>query len=123
MNRILLRRVVSAVDLSDRSVPTLKRALQLAYLHGGELFVVHVTNGGLASTEAEKRRVADAFAALQRVSDAEPYHTVPIRWILLHGNPAIELARFIRRTDADLAVVGGALPRPSTGVVHSGSGA
>jgi hypothetical protein len=28
MNRILLRRIVSAVDLSDRSVPTLKRALQ-----------------------------------------------------------------------------------------------
>jgi nucleotide-binding universal stress UspA family protein len=35
----------------------------------------------------------------------------------LHGDPAIELARFIRGVDADLAVVGGALPRPSTGVV------
>jgi nucleotide-binding universal stress UspA family protein len=54
---------------------------------------------------------------LQRLSDAEPYHTVPVRWILLHGDPAIELARFVRRTDADLAVVGGASPSPSTGVV------
>ena len=117
MSRVLLRRVVSAVDLSDRSVPTLKSGLQLAYLHSGELFVVHVTNGRLASTESEKRRVTDAFAALQRLSDAEPYHTVPVRWILLHGDPAMELARFIRRTDADLAVVGGALARPSTGVV------
>ena len=117
MSRVLLRRVVSAVDLSDRSVPTLKRALQLAYLHSGELFVVHVTNGQLAATEPEKRRVTDAFAALQRLVDAEPYHKVPVRWILLHGDPAIELARFVRRTDADLTVVGGALPRPSTGVV------
>jgi nucleotide-binding universal stress UspA family protein len=117
MNRILLRRVVSAVDLSDRSIPTLKRALQLAYLQGGELFVVHVTNGRLASAESKKRRVTDSFAALQRLSDADPYHTVPVRWILLQGDPAIELARFIRRIDADLAVVGGALPRPSTGVV------
>ena len=29
MNRVLLRRIVCAVDLSDRSVPSLKRALQL----------------------------------------------------------------------------------------------
>jgi nucleotide-binding universal stress UspA family protein len=42
---------------------------------------------------------------------------VTVRWILLHGDPAIELARFIRAVDADLAVVGGALPRPATGVV------
>lgn len=56
MNRVLLRRIVAAVNLSDRSVPTLQRALQLAYLHGGELSVVHATNGRRASTEAETRR-------------------------------------------------------------------
>lgn len=117
MNRILLRRIVSAVDLSDRSVPTLKRALQLAYLHGGELLVVHVTNGRLASTESETQRVTDAFFALRRFTDASPYRTIPVRWILAHGDPAIEIARLVRRTNADLAVVGGALPRPSTGVV------
>jgi nucleotide-binding universal stress UspA family protein len=105
------------VNLSDRSVPMLKRALQLAYLHGGELFVVHATNGRRASTESETRKVTDAFAELQRITDLEPYHTVTVRWIQLHGDPAIELARFIRGVDADLAVVGGALPRPSTGVV------
>jgi nucleotide-binding universal stress UspA family protein len=117
MNRILLRRIVSAVDLSDRSAPLLRRALQLAYLHGGELFVVHVTNPRRASTASDRKRVADAFTALQRLSDAEPYHTVTVRWIQLHGEPAIELARFIRGLNADLAVVGGALSRPSTGVV------
>jgi nucleotide-binding universal stress UspA family protein len=36
---------------------------------------------------------------------------------MAHGSPAIELARLIRQTDADLTVVGGALSRPSTGVV------
>jgi len=40
-----------------------------------------------------------------------------VRWILAHGDPAMEIARLVRRTNADLAVVGGALPRPSTGVV------
>jgi nucleotide-binding universal stress UspA family protein len=54
---------------------------------------------------------------MRRLADAEPYHTVPVRWIMAYGSPAIELARFIRRTNADLAVVGGALPRLSTGVV------
>jgi nucleotide-binding universal stress UspA family protein len=98
-------------------VPTLKRALQLAGLHGGELFVVHVTNGRPASTGSETRNVTDAFAALQRLTNAGPYQTVTVRWILLHGDPAIELARFIRAVDADLAVVGGALLRPATGVV------
>ena len=117
MNRVLLRRIVCAVDLSEQSVPSLKRALQLAHLHGGELFVAHVTNGRLASTESETRKVTEAFAALHRVTDAEPYRTATVRWILLHGDPAIELARFIRGVDADLAIVGGASPRPSTGVV------
>ena len=117
MNRILLRRIVSAVDLSDRSVPTLNRALQLAYLHGGELLVVHVTNGRLGSTESEQQRVTDAFFALRRFTDADPYRTIAVRWILAHGDPAIEIARLVRRTNADVAVVGGALPRPSTGVV------
>ena len=64
MSRVLLRRAVSAAGLSDRSVPTLKRALPLAYLHGGELFVVHVTNGQLASTESGQRGVTNAFAAV-----------------------------------------------------------
>jgi nucleotide-binding universal stress UspA family protein len=116
MNRILFRRIVVAVDLSDQSVPSLKRALQLAHLHGGALFAVHVTDGRLAATEAAQRTVTDAFSALRRLTDAE-HQTVPVRWIVAHGNPAIELARFIRRTNADLTVVGGALPRPSTGVV------
>ncbi len=117
MNRVLLRRIVCAVDLSEQSVRSLKRALQLAHLHGGELFVAHVTNGRLASTDSATRKVTEAFTALQRVTDAEPYRTVTVRWILLHGDPAIELARFIRGVDAGLAVVGGASPRPSTGVV------
>jgi nucleotide-binding universal stress UspA family protein len=105
------------VDLSDRSVPTLKRALQLAYLHGGELLVVHVTNGRITPTESEQQRVTDAFFALRRFTDADPYRAIPVRWILAHGDPAMEIARLVRRTNADLAVVGGALPRPSTGVV------
>jgi hypothetical protein len=37
MNRVLFRRIVCAVDLSDQSGSSLKRAVHLAYLHGGEL--------------------------------------------------------------------------------------
>src|SRR5688572_5627698 len=117
MNRVLFQRVVCAVDLSDQSAPVLRRALALVQLHGGELFVVHVTHERLESTESAKRSVTGAFFAMRRLADAEPYHTVPVRWIMAYGSPAIEVARFIRRTNADLAVVGGALPRLSTGVV------
>jgi nucleotide-binding universal stress UspA family protein len=105
------------VDLSDQSAPVLRRALELVKLHGGELFVVHVATERLESTESAKGIVAGAFAAMRRLADAEPYDTVPVRWIMAYGSPAIEVARFIRRTNADLAVVGGALPRLSTGVV------
>ena len=117
MNRVLFQRVVCAVDLSDQSAPVLRRALELVKLHGGELFVVHVTTERLKSTESANTIVTDAFSAMRRLADAEPYNTVPVRWIVAYGSPAIELARFIRRTNADLAVVGGALPRLSTGVV------
>ena len=117
MNRVLLRRIVCAVDLSDQSALSLKRALELALLHGGELFVVHVTNERFEPTESATRSVTDAFSALRRLADTELYHPVSVRWIMAYGSPAIELARFIRRTKADLAIVGGALPRLSTGVV------
>ena len=60
MNRALPRRIVCAVDLSDRSVPSLKRALQLAPLHGAELFVVHVANAGVASPVDWRRRYSGA---------------------------------------------------------------
>ena len=116
MNRVVLRRIVCAVDLSDRSAASLKRALQLARLHGGELFVVHVAELRLASTDSARRSVTDAFLALRPHVDREPL-AAPVRWIIAHGDPAIEVARFVRRMNADLAVVGGALPRPSTGVV------
>jgi nucleotide-binding universal stress UspA family protein len=115
MNRVVLRRIVCAIDLSDRSVASLKRALQLARLHDGELFVVHVAEHRFASIESA-RRITDAFSALRPHLDREPL-AAPVRWISAHGNPAIEVARFIRRLNADLAVVGAALPRPSTGVI------
>jgi hypothetical protein len=50
MNRVLLRRIVCAVDLPEQSVRRLKRALQLAHLHGGELFVARVRWAGFCCT-------------------------------------------------------------------------
>jgi nucleotide-binding universal stress UspA family protein len=94
-------------------VPSLKRALQLARLHGGELFVVHVAEQRFASIEAARRSITNAFLTLRQHTDREPL-TAPVRWIVAYGNPAIEVARFIRRMNADLAVVGAALPGPST---------
>ena len=116
MDRVVLRRIVCAVDLSDRSGPSLKRALQLARVHGAELFVVHVAEQRLASIETARRNITTALLALRQHTDRDPL-TAPVRWIVAHGNPAIEVARFIRRMNADLAVIGAALPSPSTGVV------
>ena len=118
MDRVVLRRIVCAVDLSERSVPSLKQALQLARLHRSELLVVHVAEQWDARTESARRKVTDAFLTLRRHVVRETL-TAPVRWIVAHGNPAIELARFIRRTNADLAVVGAVLPSSSAGVVGS----
>jgi nucleotide-binding universal stress UspA family protein len=117
MTRVLLRRIVCAVDLSDRSAPLLRHALQLAQLHGGKLIVVHVTNATRASADSTQLSATDAFAPLRHLTDAARLDAVPVRWIMAHGNPALELPRMVRSMDADLAIVGGALPRPSTGVV------
>ena len=112
MTRVVFRRIVCAVDLSDQAAPSLERALQLAQLHGGELLVVHVTNGRLA-TESDRRTVTDAFSQLQRLTKIASKDRVSVRWIMASGNPAMEIARFVRSTDSDLAIVGRALPRYS----------
>ena len=80
--------------------------MHLAHLHGGELLVVHVTNRRLATTESAQRTVTDAFSALRRLTDAEPYHQFRSAgsWrtaIQPLSSPASSAG------DADLAAVGG----------------
>src|SRR5688572_33470263 len=60
MNRLLFRRIVCAVDLSDQSASSLKRAVHLAHLHGAQLLGIHATNRRLATTEYAQRTVTDA---------------------------------------------------------------
>jgi hypothetical protein len=88
----------------------LTRGLEHAELHGGELFVVHVTNARRNATDSTPDRIADAFARVRRIANRVPNDRMAIRWIMAYGDPAIEVARFIRRTNADLAVVGSAVP-------------
>ena len=117
MNRVLFRQIICAVDLSGQSASLVKNAMQVASLHDSELLVVHVTHGRLETTESTQRAATDAFAALRRLTEAQLHLLVPVRWIMVQGNPATEVARFVRRMGVDLTVVGGALTRPSSGVV------
>ena len=79
MNRVRFQRIVCAVDLSHQSVANLKRAVQLAHRHGGELLVVDVTNGRHAQTESAQRTVTDAFSSLRRFTSEAPHQAVAVR--------------------------------------------
>ncbi len=117
MQRIHLQRIVCAVDLSDRSADVLTRALFLAGLHGAELLVLHVTEKPPALPGSVQWRIDDVFLDLRRLAATSSDGRTSIRWIVVHGNPAIEMARYVRCANADLVVMSRSSPRPSTGVV------
>lgn len=117
MERIVLRTIVCAVDLADCSEAALRRAWLLARLHGAELRVLHVTDRPPAPSGSVQRSVADVFLDLRRLVEAGSDGGAAVRWIVAHGDPALEVARHVRRANADLVVLGRSLLRLATGVV------
>ncbi len=116
MTRILFRRIVCAVDRTDRSGAVLARTLALARVHDAEVTVLHVAERPRLQPGSVQRRADDPFAELRQrrfVSGERPR----LRWVVMHGNPATEVARHARTMKADLVVVGRSAPTPATGVV------
>ena len=115
MTRILFRRIVCAVDGSDRSGAVLARTLALARVHDAEVTVVHVSDRPRVQPGSVQRTTGDPLSHLRQpgiVADQSR-----IRWVVTHGNAATEVTRHARALKADLVVLGRSAPRPATGVV------
>jgi nucleotide-binding universal stress UspA family protein len=121
MQRVHLRKIMCAVDLSDRSVATLRRAWNLARLHGAEVVALHVSETPPVPPGAVQRSAADVFQHLRRVVQDDASGGAVVRWVTAHGDPAIEVARHVRSAQCDLVVMGRSVPRsdePAVGVIE-----
>ena len=116
MTRILFRRIVCAVDGSDRSGAVLARTLALARVHDAEVTVVHVSDRPRVQPGSVQRTTDDPLSRL-RQSGIVAADRPRVRWVVTHGNPATEVTRHARALKADLVVLGRSSPRPATGVV------
>lgn len=121
MQRVLLRKIVCAVDLSDRSVATLTRALNLARPHGAEVVALHVRKTPTVQPGAVQRSGADVFQHLRRAVQADATGSAVVRWVMAHSDPATEVSRHVRSAQSDLVVMGRSSARsdgPAVGVIE-----
>ena len=116
MKRVLLRRIACAVDQSEHSAALLRRTLVLASLHDAEVTVLHVTDRPRLQPGSVQRTAEDLFSNLRRLTQSL-IERGSVRWVLAHGNPATEVARYVRSAHADLVVLGRSSSRPATGMV------
>lgn len=103
MNRIVLQRVVCAIDVAERSTVALSHAVRMARLHNADLRVLHVASAEPGASEANGR---EDLLALRRALDEYDAEHLHIRAVVALGNPRQEVPRYARRVNADLVVIG-----------------
>jgi nucleotide-binding universal stress UspA family protein len=97
-----LRRIVVAVDFSERSLPALRLARWLAGSLGGELVAVHAAPSARGDERDELGRL---------LGELQP--GVPLRARILRGEPAPAIVACADEERADLIVLG---TRPRAGL-------
>lgn len=116
-----IRKILVAVDLTERSLGTAKYAANLAksfgasvvlvYVHPSETMLNFVTDGGYDLIDSEQRDRRHALMSLtDTVSKEYPFCTQTF----LVGEPAETVANFAREIEADLVIAGSHHPSFTT---------
>lgn len=112
---VSVKRILVPTDFSAATYHALAHAVALARLHGAALDLVHIVEpppevwiGGevIGWNENSPRRVDDARAALQDLTDEVGIHNIPLTLHVLMGPPARGILDAAERVDADLIVMG-----------------
>jgi K+-sensing histidine kinase KdpD len=106
MRRIVFHRIVCAVDHPSDAVRVLDVSLQLAHLHGAQVRVLHVASRAHTPAGSVQRSSPDVLLAVRRRLADVTGRDVPVQWVVAHGNPAVEVARYASGRSADLVVIG-----------------
>lgn len=111
-DRIGMRSVVVATDLSPGAAPALGRAVLLPFAPGAALWLVHVLPESLPEKYADAVRdragnaLRDEAAGLRRLAAERGVGELNVECALLTGKPHVEIIRLARSRAAELVVVG-----------------
>jgi nucleotide-binding universal stress UspA family protein len=98
---IRIRKILYSTDFSSYSNQAYFHAVALAEHHGASLTVLYVYNP--AASEAENSREYWR-EQLEQIRPVDP--GIPVRHVLLEGDPATEIVRYSRDAGMDLIVMG-----------------
>jgi nucleotide-binding universal stress UspA family protein len=104
---IRIQKILYATDFSSYSNQAYFHAVALASTHGASLTVLFVytpdmVTPGQPACEAETLRYWQS--QLEQIRPVDPH--IPVRHVLLEGDPATEIVRFGRDAGMDLIVLG-----------------
>jgi|GEM_PF-374432 nucleotide-binding universal stress UspA family protein len=100
-----IRRVVIPVDLSDVSRVAAEQGAYFAKLLDAQVSIVAVndTQQFMLSTVLEQKIQVKKQQVLEEVASIAKHHGVESKTVMLEGNPAVEIVKFIQ--DDDLVVM------------------
>jgi len=107
----MTKRILVAVDGSENSYRAAEEAIQLADCHKGHLVDI-VTVANIHEAKDDILRVGAAGLEFERRKKTQPIEErceeegVAYEVNILHGEPALEILRHAKETDADFIVVG-----------------
>lgn len=103
---IRIRRIVYATDFSSYSNQAYFHAIALAETHGAQLDILFVYSPGQGVPEAHSAEDERTYwkQQLEQIRPADG--NIPIRHVLLEGDPANQIVRHARDSGVDLIVMG-----------------
>jgi nucleotide-binding universal stress UspA family protein len=97
---IRIRRILYATDFSSYSNQAYFHAVALAENHGAHLTVLYVCPGE-AHGDEDRAYWQDQLEQIRPVNEA-----IPVRHVLLEGDPATEIVGYAREAGSDVIVMG-----------------
>ncbi|GFE50825.1 hypothetical protein So717_25780 [Roseobacter cerasinus] len=101
-----VKNIVVASDLSERSGPAVRRAVDLARSNAAKLTVVHVVDAAMPERMAEQVQQEARTLLTREVTAAVDGHTVAYDIVVPIGDAIAEINDLLRSVEAELLVVG-----------------
>jgi nucleotide-binding universal stress UspA family protein len=105
-NRTTLKRIVVASDLSIHADLAVRRALQLAAMHGAEVDFVHIIEEGLPAQAQDDQRASSERSIQEELAKISSANKVKVTIDLVVGCPDLDIVEQAERFDADCIVLG-----------------
>jgi len=104
---IRIRKILYPTDFSSHSNQAYFHAVALAESHGANLSILFVHSPSFRSRDASGKGVADRDYWREQLEQIRPVDArIPVRHILLEGDPASQIVQYAEEAGIDLIVMG-----------------